>query len=101
MRNKIINVIYSSIDELNSQNEQENHLSKTENTVIFGKESKLDSLGLVNFIVSLEQEINDEFDVEISLADEKAMSQENSPFRNILTLADYITVLIDEQNNNG
>jgi acyl carrier protein len=96
MKNEIIDLIYSSIDELNSQNEQDNQLTKTLDTVIFGKESNLDSLGLVNFIVSLEQEINDTFDIEISLADEKAMSQSTSPFRTISTLVDYITMLINE-----
>lgn len=97
MRNKILDLIYSSIDELNAQSEPGSQLSKTEQTVIFGKESNLDSLGLVNLIVSLEQAVNDEFDVEISLADERAMSQENSPFSTVSTLADYISELLENK----
>ena len=97
MRNQIINLIYGCVDEFNDQAEAKDQLTKTEETVIFGKESSLDSLGLVNFIVSLEQTINDSFDREITLADERAMSQTDSPFKTVATLADYILTLIEEQ----
>ncbi len=97
MKDKILELIYSSIDELNEQSEPENQLTKTETTVIFGKDSNIDSLGLVNLVVTLEQAINDEFNVEISLADEKAMSQENSPFNTVSTLANYIEDLLKAQ----
>lgn len=99
MRNKILALIFSSIDELNSQRGPNNQLSKTEETVIFGKASPLDSLGLVNLVVSLEQAVNDEFDFEITLADERAMSLESSPFKTVSTLADYILLLLKEKEN--
>jgi D-alanine--poly(phosphoribitol) ligase subunit 2 len=97
MKEQIIKLIYASIDEVNSQNEDDKQLSKTETTVIFGKGSTLDSLGLVNLIVSLEQAVNDEFEVEITLADERAMSQENSPFKTVTSLADYIISLVEAE----
>jgi acyl carrier protein len=99
MRNKILALIFNSIDELNSQSGLDSQLSKTKETVIFGKASPLDSLGLVNLIVSLEQAINDEFNLEITLADERAMSLENSPFKTVSTLADYILLLLKEKEN--
>ena len=57
---------------------------------IYGGGSNLDSLGLVSFIIGLEQNIEDKFDYSISLADEKAMSQKSNPYNNINSLADYI-----------
>ena len=42
--------------------------------LFFGPESSLDSLGLVTLIVEIEQNIEDEFGVEITIADEQAMS---------------------------
>jgi len=60
-----------------------------ENTVLFGSESVLDSMGLVNVIVDIESRFLDE-NYEISLTSEKAMSRRNSPFRTISTLADFI-----------
>jgi len=68
-------------------------------TTIYGNDSRLDSLGLINLIVAVEQNIEDEFDVSITIADERAMSQKYSPFRTIGSLADYIEVLLKEKLN--
>jgi len=68
-------------------------------TTIFGNDSRLDSLGLINLIVAVEQNIEDEFDVNITIADERAMSQKHSPFRTIESLANYIEILLKEELN--
>ena len=65
-------------------------------TQLFGAGSILDSLGLVTLIVELEQTIQEQFNVVVSLADEKALSQTRSPFRTIGTLAEYAAVQIEE-----
>jgi acyl carrier protein len=64
---------------------------------IFGSEGLLDSMGLVNLVVALEERIQDEYDVPITIADERAMSQNKSPFRTIGSLADYIEKLLCEK----
>lgn len=97
MKDKIFQLIYIAIDELNEQREADDQISKTENTVILGHDSMIDSLGLVNLIVSLEQSVNDEMDVEITLADERAMMMESSPFRTVRTLADFIEALLVQE----
>ena len=68
-----------------------------EETVLFGKDSILDSMGLVNIIIDIESKFLDE-DIEISLTSEKAMSRRNSPFRTVNTLTDYIVEQIEENN---
>ncbi|MCX6250462.1 MAG: hypothetical protein NTX61_06900 [Bacteroidetes bacterium] len=98
-KSKLLHIIYNCIDELNLQNEPDKQLLKTEETVIFGKASPLDSLGLVNLIVALEDAVNDELNIEIILADERAMSMESSPFKTVSTLADYILLLLQENGN--
>ena len=60
-----------------------------ENTVLFGSESVLDSMGLVNVIIDIESRFLDK-GYQISLTSEKAMSRKQSPFRTISTLADFI-----------
>tara|TARA_X000001036_G_C20155353_1_gene593135 strand:+ start:196 stop:483 length:288 start_codon:yes stop_codon:yes gene_type:complete len=92
MRNDVINVINQTIDDFNDSLEPTEQLSKELNAPIYGKESKLDSLGLVSLIVGLEQNIEDSFNKSISLADEKAMSQKSNPYKNINSLADYIVL---------
>jgi acyl carrier protein len=89
-------VIINSIKELNNNLSKDNKLELSKKTILFGKDGKLDSLGLVNLLVIMEQNIEDEFDVCIIIADERAMSQKHSPFRTIGTLADYIIMLLKE-----
>jgi acyl carrier protein len=67
-----------------------------ESTYLIGSGSLLDSLGLVTLIVDLEQRLEDEYGISLTLADERAMSQKNSPFRTVRSLADYIWLLMAE-----
>lgn len=99
MKDLIINVVYRSIEEVNSFLENKISLEEGLITPLFGKKGQLDSLGLVNLIVVVEQNIEDEFDVNISLADERALSQKRSPFRTIGSLADYIGIILEEETN--
>jgi acyl carrier protein len=71
------------------------------NTILFGPQGVLDSLGLVNLIVALEAALEDEFGVAVILTDERAMSQTRNPFRTVGALADYALVLIEEEDGNS
>ncbi len=68
-----------------------------ETTRLYGKGGYFDSLGLVSVILELEQEINVQMDSTIAIADERAMSQSNSPFRSVGSLADYVLMLLQER----
>lgn len=96
---KVTGLIFNVVDEINQQLPKDNQLKKSTDTIIFGKSGVLDSLGLVNFIVSTEQKIEEELGTTISLTDEKAMSQKNSPFKSIGTLADYIISILKVKKN--
>ena len=54
----------------------------------------------INWRELLVELLEDQFDVNIVLADEEAMSQKNSPYRTIGTLSDYVALLL-EKNHNG
>jgi D-alanine--poly(phosphoribitol) ligase subunit 2 len=92
----IIQTIYGVVDEINLQQPDNGQLEKSLDTVLFGQNGKLDSLGLVNFVVAAEQNIEEALGVSVSVSDERAMSQKNSPFRTIGTLIDYICILLTE-----
>jgi acyl carrier protein len=64
-------------------------------TPLFGREGMLDSLGLVALVVAVEQAIEDEYGVSVTLADERALSERKSPFRTIGALAEYAARVID------
>jgi acyl carrier protein len=96
-RERIAASVFRAVDEVNRMLPPESRLDKSHTTHIFGKDGKLDSLGFVNLIVAVEENIMEEFGVVISLADEKARSQETSPFQTFQTLIEYISVLLDEK----
>jgi acyl carrier protein len=56
---------------------------------LFGEHGSFDSLGLVSLILAVEEILQDEYGASVSLADERAMSRTNSPFRSIGSLAEY------------
>ena len=65
-------------------------------TVLMGEGGALDSLGLVRLVMAVEQKLEDAFGVPVSLTDEKAMSQRNSPFRSVAALTEYAASLLSE-----
>lgn len=99
MKTKVERVIFESIEEMNMGLENKIPLDKGNNTPLFGEKGVLDSLGLVNLIVVVEEKVENEFDVSVVLADERAMSQKRSPFKTIGSLADYIVVLLGEESD--
>ena len=66
-------------------------------TVLFGPGGVLDSLGLVSLVLDLEQAIETRYDVAVTLADQRAMSQERSPFRSVQALADYAMERVQDE----
>lgn len=93
---RIAQAIYAAVEELNQQLPEERQLDKSNKTELFGQSGKLDSLGLVNLVITIEENVSDEFGVPITVADERAMSQKNSPFKTIGTLGEYIAMLLGE-----
>ena len=95
-KEQITKIFYESVDEVNENRPDKPPIVKEPSTILFGKKSTLDSLGLVSLIVTIEQKLEDELGVSITLADERAMSQESSPFKTIESLIKYIAMLLEE-----
>ncbi|MBS1517993.1 MAG: acyl carrier protein [Bacteroidetes bacterium] len=92
--NKIHKIIFDAIDVLNEGLDIEKRISKSNDTVLYGTNSRLDSFGLVNLIITVEEKIQDETGVALNLADEKALSRKSSPFLTVGTLSAYIEELL-------
>jgi acyl carrier protein len=63
-------------------------------TELFGAEGLLDSVGLVALVVAVEERLADDLGMDVSLADEKALSQRQSPYRTVSSLAAYAAGLV-------
>lgn len=70
----------------------------SDSTVLFGDNGILDSMALVSFITDLEEALSDELNLDVIIANEKAMSRSNSPFKSISNLSEFI-VNLDNINN--
>ena len=92
----VLAAVLETIEEFNEQLDAEHKLELDAETRLLGRSSKLDSFGLVNLIILVEETLSDKFDSSITLADERAMSQEHSPFRTVQSLADYAYTLLSE-----
>ena len=97
MWEQIFQIVREAIEEFNAIYKQNIPIELGEEAPLYGGSGVLDSLGLVSLIVMIEQSIEDELGVPVILADEKAMSQKNSPFLNVHLLVVYIVGIIEEE----
>ena len=95
----IVTAIYRAVDWINGELPPDRQLIKAPETRLLGSQSVLDSMHLVSLIVAIEREVEDMFGVALTLADERALSMKESPFRSIQSLADYIDILIIDTRN--
>ena len=93
---RLTELLYQVIAEFNEDREDGEKLRPSLETALFGGDSALDSMDLVQVVVGFEQALAEE-GFAISLADERAMSQRNSPFATGRSLVSYAKTLIDEQ----
>jgi acyl carrier protein len=93
--NDIQKVIFDAIDMANNAREEDKQIPISEDTELYGTAGHLDSMGLVAFLVDIEESFQDN-GMNITLTDERAMSQSSSPFRNVESLTEYISTLLKE-----
>jgi len=86
----VLGLIYSALNVLNEERDEDNQIPVGPDTLLFGRDSLLDSLSLVSVIVDIETEVSDEFGQVVSLSDDRAMSRDPAPFTSVQTLKDYI-----------
>lgn len=96
---RVTQAIFQAIDAINQGRAPSQRVAKSLDAVLMGAGAILDSMGLVNLIVAVEEEIAEALGVAINIADEQARSQPNSPFRTVRSLADYISALVVEKVN--
>jgi len=94
-KEEILEIVISNVNSLVDTLPSDQKFTVDQNTILFGNGSNIDSLSLVSIIVDLESLFSDDYDLEISLTDDKAMMRKKSPFDSIISLADYIEELVN------
>jgi len=87
-------IILKALTNINDERGPDEQLEVGLDTRLFGSDAILDSLSLVSVIVDVEAAISAAIERDLSLTDDRAMSQAVSPFSNVNTLTDYIILLL-------
>ena len=85
-------LIEAALEELNSTrgDDEKFPIDDLDGLAFYGNDGIFDSMHLVSFLAILEQNIEDELGLEISLTSEKAVSQRVSPFSSVANLVAFI-----------
>lgn len=89
MNDRILQVIVSAIEELNESREEKIPTDNVLDLSLYGDAGIFESMHLVGFLALVEEKLEDEFDVEVTLASEKAVSRRVSPFSSVRRLIDF------------
>lgn len=96
IRDRVQSILIAALREIGESSEIEGLQDPTSETRLFGEEGLLGSLRMINLVLELEETLFEEYGVNLVIADEKALSQKRSPFRDVGSLVEYITGLIEE-----
>jgi acyl carrier protein len=91
---RIERAVFRAIDEINQARANEQRVEKSSDTVLMGPSARLDSLGLVNLVVAIEEQVADEFGFTINIADMRARSQSANPYQTVSSLVEYIASIL-------
>jgi acyl carrier protein len=91
---RVVEIVLAVADELNPSLEEPVELARGADAPLYGEEGPLDSLALVTLTSTVEQRLEDEFGVMVTLTDERAFSQARSPFQSVGALAGFATELL-------
>lgn len=97
IRDEIVTVIYEAVGRANELREPDEQIACSEDAGLFGPGGDLDSLGLVSLVLDVEETINSVCNVQLVLADERAVARRRSPFRDVRSLADYVLERLEEE----
>jgi acyl carrier protein len=92
---EIETVIYGAIAALNAEREPDDQIPASPDTALFGVDAILDSLSFVSLVTDVETSLNVDHGLDISLADDRALSRPQSPYDTVATLRDYIVELLE------
>lgn len=89
-------IIFQALTNVNAERGPDEQLDIGSTTILFGTDAVLDSLSLVSVIVDVEAAVSEASGRDVVLTDDRAMSQEVSPFSDVSSLTAYILLLLSE-----
>jgi len=91
---KVKDIVYSAIDSLNQDDAAKVKILKDPDFLLLDADSAIDSLTLVNLLVSIESLLEENFSKSFSIVSEDSITSDDRPFQNIGNLIDYLEKLV-------
>ena len=88
-------IIFQAIDEVNADLEEPLQINKTLDTALFGEDSTVDSLTLVNLVVAIEGAVMEKTGKSIILVDEQVFELPVNPFSSVEALSAHLQTMLD------
>jgi hypothetical protein len=88
---EIEKLIHETIDEINGQTPPDRRIDKSSQAVIVGTGSTLDSLGIINFLVSLEAKVAASTGHTVSLLNDDTLNDPDGPLRTVESIERFIS----------
>lgn len=89
-RKEVRNIVIGAINEFLKGIRNDTETVVDDNTGLVGEGGILDSLGFIQVVVDIEEHFKKE-NAKVSLTSEEVMARQNSPFRSVETLVEFIT----------
>ena len=93
-KEEILQLLLGVIEETNLLKKKKDQLPLSPDLQLVGAQTSLDSLGFLNLIVAIENALQQELSLSISLSDSTELGDSDGPFRSLDSLADYILQLM-------
>ncbi|THA24785.1 hypothetical protein E4198_08565 [Streptomyces sp. RKND-216] len=90
LTDRILQIIVDAIDDINTMREEKIPTDNVLDLCLYGNDGIFESMYLVAFLSQVEEILEDEFEVEVTLASEKAVSLRVSPFSSVRRLIAFI-----------
>jgi acyl carrier protein len=84
---RVERAVLQAIGEINQARSRSQQIPASLDTELLGH---VDSLGLVNLVVAVEEAIEREFGLALTLADEQSAGRPDHPMRSVRTLVEYV-----------
>jgi len=84
-----LKAVRAGVAEINDSRAPDAQVSLDEDATLFGEDSPLDSLSLVQVVMAAEGYLSEMAGIDLVLASEAAMSRKRSPYRSLRNLAEY------------
>ncbi|GGB29499.1 hypothetical protein GCM10011505_08540 [Tistrella bauzanensis] len=87
---QIHDIIMATLGEVNEDRDEPFDLGPGPDLILYGTGGVFDSMGLVNFLTTVEEKLEDDLGAMVSLTSEKAVSRKVSPFASVRALTGFI-----------